>query len=137
MVYRVPKETSSRRRRCEGSRGEGGGGGGEGEVNADGVKGIISACHHGACLGIRVRSIRICQFAASAAGNVSSGSVRASVTRDLQHGGAQEKQEAQRCKPSHMGENRGESRMTRDIRRGRLTRNASARDLSIRETCQR
>lgn len=39
------------------------------------------------------------QFAAaSAAGSVSSGSVRASVTRDLQHGGAQKKQEAQRCK---------------------------------------
>lgn len=50
-------------------------------------------------LGVRVRGVRICQFvAASAAGSVSSGSVRASVTRDLQHGGAQEKQEAQRCK---------------------------------------
>lgn len=50
------------------------------------------------CL-LRVTRLRICQFAAaSAAGSVSSGSVRASVTRDLQHGGAQEKQKAQRCK---------------------------------------
>lgn len=37
------------------------------------------------------------QFAAaSAAGSVSSGSVRASVTPNLRHGGAQEKQETQR-----------------------------------------
>lgn len=36
--------------------------------------------------------------AASAAGSVSSGSVRASVTQNSRHGGAQEKQEAKRCK---------------------------------------
>lgn len=45
------------------------------------------------------------QFAAaSLANSVSNGSVRASVRQNSRHGGAQEKQEAKRCKDRIMGQ---------------------------------
>jgi len=119
-------------------RGEGKEGGGGGKVNANDVKGIISACHHDTCL---VYPVRICQFAAaSTTGSVSSGSVRASVTRDLQHGGTQEKQEAQRCKRRIWARAAacGNANLRRDRRENVLASlYAIARDASIRTTCQR
>lgn len=100
VVFRVPKGTNISSARGCGEEGKGGGGGeGEEKQTRTVSRGDRFRVPLRCLLGVRVRGVRICQFAAaSAAGSVSSGSVRASVTRDLQHGGAQEKQEAQRCK---------------------------------------
>lgn len=147
MVSRVAKG-SSISPGGEGIKGEGdgaeggpGGGGGGGEVIADGDGVIVSACHHGAWLRARGAHPRGPHMpvaaASSAAGSVSSRSVRASVTRDLQHGGAEEKQEAQRCKRriwariAGLGYGRADLTAAVQIARSRAIRRPRAR-----ETCQ-